>query len=442
MRAARAGFAWRALAALHRVFARAAPLAQNAANGKSLYKTYCQVCHTVGPQHGGRAVQPDHVRREQSGADHGRGERRPVADGMDHDDAHADRSRGHRRVPRDVRGAAPATGRRRRVLQRRRATTTSCRRCRRDRRPRHRRARRVGRAPGSRSRHTRSAAAARARCAASTCRRRTATRTSIRRRRPSARRCGAQYPGFVYETPTSLCRAARPWDRRVRRPATVPVYRVWDNRADTNHRYTTSVAVAAADAGRWTGSPKATDPSRSSCARSPGYVRDAPATPPGFGSGRQGDARDPVRDANAVEHERHVRAVAVGETSAIVPTSVAFGASAPVPAGSRMADRCCETASPCRCRARSSSRPRGNTARSALPARVERQPAAGQSGAARVLRDVERPPRLRRARPLPAHVEVRRVGRRPEHRHEIRGDRRQVARRRAHRPGTSSARRD
>jgi hypothetical protein len=53
----------------------------------------------------------------------------------------------------------------------------------------------------------------------------------------------AQYPGFVYETAatfhvglpnaiTGACAAG--W---------TPVFRVWDNRPDTNHRYTTSIAV-------------------------------------------------------------------------------------------------------------------------------------------------------------------------------------------------------
>jgi len=53
----------------------------------------------------------------------------------------------------------------------------------------------------------------------------------------------AKYPGFVYETaatfyiglPDALTGAcAAGW---------TPVYRVWDNRPDTNHRYTTSVTV-------------------------------------------------------------------------------------------------------------------------------------------------------------------------------------------------------
>jgi len=53
----------------------------------------------------------------------------------------------------------------------------------------------------------------------------------------------AQYPAFVYETAatfyiglpdaaTGACAAG--WS---------PVYRVWDNRPDTNHRYTTSATV-------------------------------------------------------------------------------------------------------------------------------------------------------------------------------------------------------
>lgn len=53
----------------------------------------------------------------------------------------------------------------------------------------------------------------------------------------------ARFPEFTYEASgvfhvglpdvaTGACAAG-----------TVPVYRVWDNRADTNHRYTTSVAV-------------------------------------------------------------------------------------------------------------------------------------------------------------------------------------------------------
>jgi hypothetical protein len=56
----------------------------------------------------------------------------------------------------------------------------------------------------------------------------------------------AAYPLFTYESPnvfyipvpdavTGACPAG-----------TTPVYRLWDARADTNHRYTTSVAVKEA----------------------------------------------------------------------------------------------------------------------------------------------------------------------------------------------------
>ncbi|MFO1322556.1 MAG: hypothetical protein U1F15_00665 [Burkholderiales bacterium] len=53
----------------------------------------------------------------------------------------------------------------------------------------------------------------------------------------------AAYPAFVYEAPNVFYIALPDAVSGVCPAATVPVYRVWDNRADTNHRYTTSPAI-------------------------------------------------------------------------------------------------------------------------------------------------------------------------------------------------------
>ena len=56
----------------------------------------------------------------------------------------------------------------------------------------------------------------------------------------------AQYPGFVYETPGAFYIGLPEHDRPARAlPGLSPVYRVWDNRPDTNHRYTTNLVVRA-----------------------------------------------------------------------------------------------------------------------------------------------------------------------------------------------------
>jgi len=53
----------------------------------------------------------------------------------------------------------------------------------------------------------------------------------------------AKYPFFVYEAP-ALFYILLPDQVTGACPAgTIPVYRVWDNRADTNHRYTTNRAL-------------------------------------------------------------------------------------------------------------------------------------------------------------------------------------------------------
>jgi hypothetical protein len=53
----------------------------------------------------------------------------------------------------------------------------------------------------------------------------------------------AKYPGFVYETPATLYIALPDTSTGACPSGTTPVYRVWDNRPDTNHRYTTSLVV-------------------------------------------------------------------------------------------------------------------------------------------------------------------------------------------------------
>jgi len=53
----------------------------------------------------------------------------------------------------------------------------------------------------------------------------------------------ARFPEFAYEAPNVFYIALPDLVTGVCAAGTVPVYRVWDNRADTNHRYTTSGAV-------------------------------------------------------------------------------------------------------------------------------------------------------------------------------------------------------
>jgi hypothetical protein len=53
----------------------------------------------------------------------------------------------------------------------------------------------------------------------------------------------ARFPSFVYEAP-NVFRVVPPDAATGACPAgSIPVYRLWNNRVDTNHRYTTSVAV-------------------------------------------------------------------------------------------------------------------------------------------------------------------------------------------------------
>jgi hypothetical protein len=55
----------------------------------------------------------------------------------------------------------------------------------------------------------------------------------------------SQYPGFVYETPSALYVGLPDTATGACFGGTVPVYRVWDNRPGTNHRYTASLVVRA-----------------------------------------------------------------------------------------------------------------------------------------------------------------------------------------------------
>jgi hypothetical protein len=52
-----------------------------------------------------------------------------------------------------------------------------------------------------------------------------------------------QYPGFVYETPATFYIGLPNLASGTCAAGWTPVYRVWDNRPDTNHRYTTSATV-------------------------------------------------------------------------------------------------------------------------------------------------------------------------------------------------------
>ena len=88
-----------------------------------------------------------------------------------------------------------------------------------------------------------------------------ATRISTRPRRSSARRPQAKFPFFIYEAPNVFYIALPDIATGACPSGTIPVYRVWDNRADTNHRYMTSLPFAL----RWSpraGSPKAMGPTR------------------------------------------------------------------------------------------------------------------------------------------------------------------------------------
>ena len=51
------------------------------------------------------------------------------------------------------------------------------------------------------------------------------------------------YPEFTYESPAVFYIALPDLAAATCPAATVPVYRVWDDRADTNHRYTVSLAI-------------------------------------------------------------------------------------------------------------------------------------------------------------------------------------------------------
>jgi serine protease len=55
----------------------------------------------------------------------------------------------------------------------------------------------------------------------------------------------AKYPFFVYESPNVFYAALPNTATGVCPAGTIPIYRVWDNRVDTNHRYMTSAAVRA-----------------------------------------------------------------------------------------------------------------------------------------------------------------------------------------------------
>jgi cytochrome c553 len=53
----------------------------------------------------------------------------------------------------------------------------------------------------------------------------------------------AKYPGFVYETAATFYIGLPDMTTGACATGWSPVYRVWDNRPDTNHRYTTSLTV-------------------------------------------------------------------------------------------------------------------------------------------------------------------------------------------------------
>ena len=54
-----------------------------------------------------------------------------------------------------------------------------------------------------------------------------------------------KYPFFVYETPSAFYVYLADAVTGSCPPGSIPVYRVWDNRIDTNHRYTTDPAIRA-----------------------------------------------------------------------------------------------------------------------------------------------------------------------------------------------------
>jgi hypothetical protein len=53
----------------------------------------------------------------------------------------------------------------------------------------------------------------------------------------------AKFPELVYESPSVFYIALPDTTTGACAPGTIPVYRVWNNRADSNHRYTTSRAT-------------------------------------------------------------------------------------------------------------------------------------------------------------------------------------------------------
>ena len=106
---------------------------------------------------------------------------------------------------------------------------------------------RAGRAPACASRRMRARKPASRRSAASTCRPATATRISIRRARRSALVVHQQNPAFVLES-TAVMYFAIPDSVTGACPGgTDPVYRVWNRRPDTNHRYTSYAHGARRD---------------------------------------------------------------------------------------------------------------------------------------------------------------------------------------------------
>ena len=56
----------------------------------------------------------------------------------------------------------------------------------------------------------------------------------------------ARFPAFVYEAPDVMYLALPDTATGACPPGTTPVYRLWNARADSNHRYTTDPAVKAA----------------------------------------------------------------------------------------------------------------------------------------------------------------------------------------------------
>jgi len=54
-----------------------------------------------------------------------------------------------------------------------------------------------------------------------------------------------KFPIFTYETQNAFYIDLPDINTGACPAGTVPVYRLWNNRADTNHRYTTSLAIRA-----------------------------------------------------------------------------------------------------------------------------------------------------------------------------------------------------